>query len=159
MVMTLYWALIWRVCSACRANDFAATGISEDCTSQEVMTLDANPALGPGFEAAMMGAAVVTYNSTAYNGTRQELITTFDCGSWKPACLVFGHYALSWLMHDIIPGQRRALFSIQVDDLLLSTGRHSGHLCLHDAFCQPLFSTAGTTPYPSKSHLCVTAIT
>jgi hypothetical protein len=108
---------------ACRANDFAATGIVENCTSQEVMTLDPNPALGPGFAQAMMGAAVVTYSSTAYNGTRQELVTTFDCGAWKPSCLVFAHYALSWLLHDIIPGQRRVLFSIQVDDLLSQTGK------------------------------------
>jgi hypothetical protein len=107
---------------ACRANDFAATGISESCTSEVVMTLDPNPALGPAFAQAYMGAAVVTYSSSAYNGTRQELVTAFDCGWWKPSCLVFAHYALSWLLHDVIPGQRRALFSIQVDDLLSVTG-------------------------------------
>jgi hypothetical protein len=136
----------------CRTNDFAATGISETCTSQEVMTLDPNTSLGPAFGATMMGAAVVTYNSTAYNGTRQELVTTFDCGSWKPTCLVFGHYALSWLMHDIIPGQRRALFGIQVDDLLVSTGRQS---CTRKLAASCLLHSLSKAPPTTQQRLCV----
>lgn len=36
--------------------------------------------------------------------------------------MVLGHLSLAWLLRDIIPGSRRALLTIQADDVFLTTG-------------------------------------
>jgi hypothetical protein len=43
--------------------------------------------------------------------------------------MVLGHMVVSWLAHDIIPGQRRAMLNTQVDDLFLGTGGFCKRLC------------------------------
>lgn len=50
----------------------------------------------------------------SYADGRESLAFMIDCAAWSPSCLVLGHTALSWLLRDIIPGQRQALLSVQV---------------------------------------------
>jgi hypothetical protein len=96
----------------------------QTCTGEVVMTYTPDPSLPAAYAQPTMAAAVITYTDG-----RQEMITTFDCATWQPNCHVFGHYALSWLLHDIVPGQRQVLLNMQVDDVFLETqvGR-----CNHD---------------------------
>ena len=45
-----------------------------------------------------------------------------DCAGWTSSCLVMGHLSLAWLLRDAVPGLRRSLLTVQMDDLFLTTG-------------------------------------
>jgi hypothetical protein len=101
------------------ANDFATTGINAPCNSTVVMTYDPAPELGPVHAQPTMAAALVTFNATSPEFRREELVFTLACAYWQISCMVLSHFSISWLMHDIIPGQRRALMAVQVSSCLL----------------------------------------
>ena len=72
-----------------------------------------------------------------YGDGRESLAFTFDCAGWSGSCLVLGHLSVAWLLRDIIPGERRALLSIQVSvgdcpwlgGVLSDNGHISGTAC------------------------------
>jgi hypothetical protein len=68
-----------------------------------------NAALG----GAYVNQTVVGILATYSNGL-QDLVFGLDLTSWEASCWVLAHAALSWVLHDIIPGQRRSLLSTQV---------------------------------------------
>jgi hypothetical protein len=53
---------------------------------------------------------------------RQSMAIFMDCAFWQPTCMVLGHVVVSWVLHDIIPGQRRAMLSTHVSDVCESMG-------------------------------------
>jgi hypothetical protein len=109
-------AIIPQASSVCYmfANDFATTGINAPCNSTVVMTYDPAPELGPVHSVPTMAAAIVTFNADTPDLRREELVFTLACAYWQISCMVLSHFSLSWLLHDIIPGQRRALMAVQV---------------------------------------------
>ena len=64
----------------------------------------------PVFEdaAGVVGAAV------KYADGRESLAFTTECAAWASPCFALAHYVLPWMLRDIIPGERRALLSVQV---------------------------------------------
>jgi hypothetical protein len=48
-----------------------------------------------------------------------------DCAGWTSSCLVLGHMSLAWVLRDQVPGLRRPLLTVQMDDLFLSTGERT----------------------------------
>jgi len=50
----------------------------------------------------------------------------FDCASWSSSCMVIAHLATTWMLQNIIPGERRALLSVQMDDFFLGTLNSGG---------------------------------
>ena len=44
------------------------------------------------------------------------------CAGWTSSCLVMVHLSLAWLLRDAVPGLRRSLLTVQMDDLFLTTG-------------------------------------
>jgi hypothetical protein len=95
-------------------SDFATTGIIVPCNTTTVMTYDPLPTLGASYTVPTMAAALVSYNGANQTLRRDELVFTMSCARWQISCLVMSHFSLSWLMHDIIPGQRRVLLKAQV---------------------------------------------
>jgi hypothetical protein len=95
-------------------SDFATTGIIVPCNTTTVMTYDPLPSLGASYTQPTMAAALVTYNGANQTLRRDEMVFTMSCARWQISCLVMSHFSLSWLMHDIIPGQRRVLLKTQV---------------------------------------------
>ena len=57
-----------------------------------------------------------------YADGRESLAFTFDCASWTPSCLLLGHFSLTWMLRDILPGERQALLSPQVRALIQRAG-------------------------------------
>lgn len=84
---------------------------------------------------------------TTYADGRETMAFLFDCAVWSPSCLLLAHTSLAWLLRDIIPGSRRALLSVQADDVFLTTG---GRTCVQ----QPpavfvICGTSGSRPAQS----------
>ncbi|GBF97931.1 hypothetical protein Rsub_10604 [Raphidocelis subcapitata] len=89
------------------AADFADTGLQPNCTSTPVLDFDGG---------VYTGGVLVNYADG-----RESLAFTFDCASWTPSCLLLGHFSLTWMLRDILPGERQALLSPQMDDFFLAT--------------------------------------
>lgn len=110
------------------------------CTPTPILAVSPRPPPPPGAAAANGTAA----NGTAANGTapagpsyiggvllgsgggRQSMLFFLECDGGSVACYALGHLGLAWAMQNIIPGERRAALSLQVDDVLLSTASDSG---------------------------------
>jgi hypothetical protein len=90
------------------AADFAGTGLHPGCTSTPVLDFD-----GGVYTAGVL---------VKYADGRESLAFTFDCASWTPTCLLLGHFSLTWMLRDIVPGERQALLSPQVRALIQPTG-------------------------------------
>ncbi|GBF97916.1 hypothetical protein Rsub_10589 [Raphidocelis subcapitata] len=94
------------------AADFAGTGLHPGCTSTPVLDFD-----GGVYTAGVL---------VNYADGRESLAFTFDCASWTPSCLLLGHFSLTWMLRNILPGERQALLSPQMDDFFLSTKFDAG---------------------------------
>jgi hypothetical protein len=44
----------------------------------------------------------------------QTMAFFMDMASWQISSMAIGHLVTSWLLHHIIPGERRAMLSTQV---------------------------------------------
>jgi hypothetical protein len=82
------------------AADFAATGLHPNCISTPVLDFDGG---------AYTGGVLINYGDG-----RESLAFIFDCASRSPTCLLLGHFSLTWMLRDIVPGERLALLSPQV---------------------------------------------
>jgi len=91
------------------ANDFTATGIFQNCTSTPFLTFEAAPGINPALAQPTMAGALVSYADG-----REAMVYTFDCAAWQTSCMVLGHVAISWMLHGVINGERRAMLSTQV---------------------------------------------
>lgn len=56
-----------------------------------------------------VGGAVVKYDDG-----RESMAFMLDCSAWLTSCLVLGHLSVSWMLRDIVPGDRQALLTVQV---------------------------------------------
>jgi hypothetical protein len=45
---------------------------------------------------------------------RQVLVFMMECSDESVACYLLGHIGLTWVMQNIIPGQRKALLTLHV---------------------------------------------
>ena len=86
------------------------------------------PAAAAGARAAAAAAAAAappppqTLGALVRHGDgRQALAFFLDCLADSAACYALGHLGLAWALKNIVPGRRRALLSMQVDDVLLGT--------------------------------------
>jgi hypothetical protein len=84
-------------CPICAA-DFAGDCLNPSCTATPVLDFAGG---------ATAGGALVKYADG-----RESLAFIFDCAAFSPTCMVLGHLSLSWLLHDIIPGQRDVLLTV-----------------------------------------------
>ncbi|KIY97912.1 hypothetical protein MNEG_10048 [Monoraphidium neglectum] len=84
-------------CPICAA-DFAGDCLNPSCTATQVLDFAGG---------ATAGGALVKYADG-----RESLAFIFDCAAFSPTCMVLGHLSLSWLLHDIIPGQRDVLLTV-----------------------------------------------
>jgi hypothetical protein len=57
--------------------------------------------------------------------------------------MLLGHWALSYLAKGVLPGQRRALLTAQVDDVFLSTGEADDDVAAHTWPAEGRDDTAG----------------
>jgi len=77
-----------------------------------VLEFVTDPAAAPVY----VGGALVNYADG-----RESLAFLFDCASWSTSWLVLGHLSLSWVLRDLVPGERRPLLTVQVR-LVLAVG-------------------------------------
>ncbi|KAI8471158.1 MAG: hypothetical protein J3K34DRAFT_520782 [Monoraphidium minutum] len=85
----------------------------------------------PGGAANAAAAAALSGSGAAgavaaYADGRQAMAFALRCSSESAACLVLAHLGLAWVMQGLIPGARKAVFSLQVDDVFLATSTASG---------------------------------
>lgn len=95
--------------SSTKCGPFGTGGSKLDCTIKAVAHMAPSTALG----GAYVNRTIVGVQAT-YSSGLQDLVFGIDLTSWQAACWVLAHACLSWVMHDIIPGQRRTLLSTQV---------------------------------------------
>jgi hypothetical protein len=74
------------------------------------------PAPDLGYTTPLMASAIVKYEDG-----REVFISTLQCNRWSTSCLAIGHLVVAWLLKNLIPGQRQALFTVHVDDIFLAT--------------------------------------
>ncbi|KAI8465146.1 MAG: hypothetical protein J3K34DRAFT_525626 [Monoraphidium minutum] len=103
-----------QTCVYPKAGPPACSPLAEDPVP--FLRLAPNASLGAPYAAPTVGGALLKYADG-----RRVMGITFDCSEAYIACWPLGHLGVSWVMQDLIPGQRRALLSLQVDDIFLTT--------------------------------------
>lgn len=100
----------------------ASGGAAQSCGVCRVSPVlrAADPTASPS--AGALAAGIV---AEAGDG-RQAMAFFLQCSDESAACYALAHLGLAWAMQDIVPGERRALLSLQVDDVFLSTTTPSG---------------------------------
>jgi len=89
---------------------------TQPCNITSVLEMPATPALGADYAVKTSVGVQVDHGDG-----RQSMAIFMDCAPWQPSCMVIGHVIISWLAHDIIPGQRRAMLSTHVSYLDFSS--------------------------------------
>lgn len=101
------------------ANDFATTGIIPPCKATSILETPEG----------VVGTLV------KYGDGRESMAFVFDCATWSTSCALLSHLVAAWMSQNILPGQRRALLTVQMDDFFLST------------YCSPAACPAGEQYY------------
>lgn len=106
--------------SKCCAKLKRAPSQCSQCTAKPILRLSQR-ATGGAKPAPLVAGALMT-NADG----RQSMAFTLDCSPQSTACMVLGHVGLSWVMHNMIPGQREAFLNLHVDDFFLATDNGKG---------------------------------
>jgi hypothetical protein len=89
------------------ASDFADAGLHPACTPTPILQFAPQQ---PDAAPQVAGALI------KYQDGRESLAFVFDCSSYSTTCLLLGHMSLGWMLQGLVPGERRALLTVQLGE-------------------------------------------
>jgi hypothetical protein len=89
------------------ASDFADAGLHTPCTPKPILQFAPQQP-----DAAPQVAGVLV----KYQDGRESLAFVFDCSDHSTTCMLLGHLSLGWMLQGLVPGERRALLTVQLGE-------------------------------------------